>query len=269
MSLAASALEVPAQRVHGVVTDATSNARLTGVLVTLMDGANRAILEATTDTTGSFNLAATQPGSYRLRISLIGYLSFTSDALDLAPREAVQVSVRLATQAIPLNPVVVVARRSTGRLADFERRRERHASGYFMGQSDIDKRPVAKASTLLMNIPGIRLQAIRRRGSTTEDRHVIQFSGPSGAPCVANVFIDGVQAQQSPVTIDELLDVAALGAVEVYPRAAGAPIEYQRSNNCGVVLFWTREVERVRRPWSWTKFAIGVGVVALAIVLIR
>ncbi|MGH7462384.1 MAG: carboxypeptidase regulatory-like domain-containing protein, partial [Longimicrobiales bacterium] len=261
---AAAAQQLDAQRVHGVVTDDASNARLTGVALTLIDDRDWAGAAATTDSLGAFDLRAPRSGAYRLRVELIGYVSFTSERLELASSEAVQVTVRLANRAVPVSPVVVVGRRMSGRLADFERRRANHASGYFMTRDDIDKRAIAKPTTLLMGVPGVRLQALGRRGSTPDDRNVVQFTGSGARPCTANVFIDGVPAPQTPVTIDEILDVSMLGAVEIYSRAGSAPAEYQRGNTCGVVLFWTREHERGGR-WSWTKTAIAVGLVVTAV----
>lgn len=41
--------------------------------------------------------------------------------------------------------------------------------------------------------------------------------------------------------IDEYLDPGAVAAIEVYPRAAQAPAQYQALNaSCGVILIWTK-----------------------------
>jgi hypothetical protein len=181
----------------------------------------------------------------------------------------VQLTVRLATGAIPLDPVVVVARGMGGRLAEFDKRRARHATGYFLTREEIERRPLAKTTTVLFGIPGLMLQPIGRRGSPAEDRNIIQFSGSSGRPCVANVFIDGVPAAQSPISIDERLDASLLAAVEAYPRAGTAPPEYQHGNSCGVVLLWTREAERGGR-WSWVHLVVlAVAVVGFGALITR
>ncbi len=269
LGIAITATDLHAQVVRGAVTDAASNARLARVVVTLLDDRGRQTVVATTDSAGSFELRAPRSGSYRLQVALLPYVPFTSDRLELAASETVQLTVRLATGAIPLEPVVVVARGMGGRLAEFEKRRARHATGYFLTREEIERRPLARTTTVLLGMPGLTLQPVGRPGSPPDDRNIIQFSGSSGRPCVANVFIDGVPAAQSPATIDERLDVSVLAAVEVYPRGGTAPAEYQRANNCGVVLFWTREAERGGR-WSWLHLVVlAAAVVALSVILTR
>jgi hypothetical protein len=41
--------------------------------------------------------------------------------------------------------------------------------------------------------------------------------------------------------INDQIPTSTIAAIEVYPRAVGAPPKYQSLNgNCGVILIWTR-----------------------------
>ncbi len=63
------------------------------------------------------------------------------------------------------------------------------------------------------------------------------------------------------------MDPAQIGGIEVYPRPATTPIEYQRNVMCGTVLVWTRDPEP-GGEWSWRKIAAGVtGFVVLGILV--
>ena len=270
LALAASAMELRAQVVRGVVSDAASDGRLGGVMVTLLDERSRPGGQTLTDSAGWFEIRAPRPGSYQLQFSRLPYTTFTSDLIELGINLTTQIAARLSTTAIPLNPVVVVARGMNSRLADFQMRQARHGAGHFITQQDIDRRPLARPTTVLIGAPGVTLQQVSRgRGGTPDDRNIITFLGNGGRPCVANVFIDGVPTSQTPATVDERLDVASIAAVEVYARAGTAPAEFQRGNTCGTVLFWTREVEKRSGRRSWTHALIAVGVLTLGFLVTR
>jgi carboxypeptidase family protein/TonB-dependent receptor-like protein len=249
-----------AQVLRGRVTDAATNQRLRAAEVVLLDGQGRAIARAASDTTGAFELRGERPGNYSVRVALLGYTALTSDRIELRAREAVQIAVQLSTQPIPVAPVVIVARqRALGRLDEFEKRRTRSGSGYFITQKDIDKRVVMNASSLVVGVPGVTVQ------SGYYDRPQIMLPG-NGEPCRAKLYIDGILMRES---VDDVLIPAWVGAIEVYPRAAFAPVEYQSmGSSCGVVLFWTRELERGIK-WSWKKIAVGAGFVVGAVLVTR
>ena len=140
----------------------------------------------------------------------------------------------------------------------------RQGSGYFITQDEIDKHASMPASSLVSRVPGVTLKA-------AGPGNQILLPGTLDY-CQASVFVDGVRIQTSATGVDDLLIPAWIGGVEVYPRAASAPIEYRTDNNpatptadtdCGVVLFWSRDVQ-ADRGWSWKKIVAATGLLFYA-----
>jgi hypothetical protein len=63
-----------------------------------------------------------------------------------------------------------------------------------------------------------------------------------------------------------MLSSGMLEGIEVYTTVGSAPAEYQPTNNCGVVLFWTREAEGTGRRGVW-RIVAGVGAFAAILLL--
>ena len=264
--LVAGASPVSAQLVRGHVGDVESKLRLRAVDVALLDASGRTAAQATSDTTGGFELRAPRSGVYRLRATLLGYSPLTSDTIALRIRETVQVAVSMSAQAISVAPLVIVTRRQGSHLGEFEQRRARQASGYFLTQNDIDRRPITSASTLLLGVPGVTLHrdGLRDRHEILlPSNHVAALTDPK---CRATLYVDGRMIPDG--SVDDVLIPAWVGAVEVYPRSESAPLEYRLNNDCGVVLYWTRERESGVR-WSWKKVAVTAGFMAGAALLVR
>lgn len=264
-----------AQTVRGRVLEAETGAAVVGaeLLILTEDGVPR--VRGFSDTAGGFVLEAPTDGDYRLQVRHIGYAPFTSDVLEVYRDDAVTVMVRLGVSAIPLDPLVVVGRMGPeeGHLLAFQQRRldPGRVGGYFLTRAEIDRRPHATPSQLLLGVPGVTLQRINNSGAFTMDRSVIRMAaGNTGSigGCRANVFVDGsAVAQSETASVDDLLDATLIGGVEVYPRPITAPLQYQRDTGCGVVLFWTRRPGGGRRSRSHTlRWVLGTAAaVALGI----
>jgi len=257
-----------AQIFRGRVTDYPSGRSITGVQIDLIDDRGRGIVQTTTDTAGFFELRAPRSGVYSVRAALIGYQTLTSEPLEAGPREILELSLQLSVRPVSLTPVVVRVRPDRGsRLAEFEQRRTRHEAGHFITRPDIERRPVATASELLVGIPGVNLTP-QVNYIVPTDRYIISLRGSLGA-CQAHVFINGAEVSQGPTsTVDDLLIPEWLAGVEVYPTAASTPVEYRRPSGCGAVLFWTREPER-GGTWRWTRLVAAAGFLGAAIMLTR
>jgi hypothetical protein len=254
-----------AQVVRGRVMEAESARRLPAATVTLIDYNKQTVGRAVTDTAGNFQIRAPRAGGYQIRFDLLGYTPLTSERIELGARETVQLAVQLSTQALPVTPVVITARqRNRGNLEEFEKRRVRQGSGYFITQDEIEKHASMPASSLVSRVPGVTLK-------TTRYGSQILLPGTLDV-CQASVFVDGTRIQGSVTGVDDLLIPAWIGGIEVYPRAASAPIEYRTNNNpanpnadtdCGVVLYWTRDVES-DGGWSWKKIVAAAGLLLYA-----
>lgn len=123
-------------------------------------------------------------------------------------------------------------------MAEFEKRRARLGTGYYITQEQIEARPIATTSSLLLGVPGVVLRPTRFGGDM-----ITMHGGALG--CIATVYVDGMRVEGN---VDDFLVPQWIGAIEVYSRAALAPTEYSKGN-CGVVLLWTREPEKGGR---WT-----------------
>ena len=246
-----------AQVVRGRVSDHETGQWLGGAAVSLVDENGERRAAASTDTTGAFELRVLRAGSYHLLVSLIGYLPFRSEAIQVRARETVQVAVRISGQPIPVTPLLISARsRSSGRLAGFESRRTSLGTGHFITQKEIDRRPLASPSTLLLGVRGVHLRPADQSGH--RNRVFMQSAGIG--ECAANLFVDGIPFRGS---IDDYVIPDWLGAVEVYSTAAMTPAEFRLENTCGTVLFWTKEPESGTN-WSGIKIGVLAGLVLFA-----
>jgi hypothetical protein len=264
-----------AQSVRVAVEDAETGAPVVGATVTLLAG-GRAVTAAETGADGRADLTAEEAGAFSLAVRALGYRDFTSDELAVSDRSYVEVRVVLGIDALPLEPVTVVA---TGALlsphmAGFERRRaDPSLGGSFLTRKDIERRPIAVPTELLQSMPSVDIAPIMTADAPiVSGRNLVWFpndrgtaSGRRGA-CLAELYVDGVRTRQSAAaSADDLLAGAEIAGVEVYPRASNAPLEYQGTGTCGVVLFWTEEPEGSSGIWSWKRMAVGGGLLAVLV----
>lgn len=254
------ATPIAAQVVHGRVIAVGDRSPIGQARLLLRDAEGITRAAAVSTEAGDFELRSDASGMVRLEVSHLGYANWETANFALASDAAIEVEVKLGIEAIPLEPLIVIARRSLGegRLFSFEQRARdlEGFGGYYLTEEDIGRRPAATPSGLVVGTPGM---SIRPVGSTAGlDRSVI-MSGD----CVARTFIDGVRYEQTDMTsVDDLLALGIIAGVEVYPRALSAPVQYQGIGNpeCGVVLFWTKEPTlNPEGGWSARRIAVGFG----------
>src|SRR5687768_12532941 len=136
-----------AQILAGRVLEAGSGAPVGGAQLRLLaaNGGQRGAV--VTDSSGWFQLPVPAAGRYSLAVEHIGYARFASNALEIPARQTVTVEIRLGRDAIPLDPLVVTARRrDVGRLAEFRQRVATEPAGRFVTRAEIDRRPNANVS---------------------------------------------------------------------------------------------------------------------------
>jgi hypothetical protein len=251
--------------VQGYVLDVATDEPVQATLVALLEGESGETVAATatTDVAGRFYLAAGGPGTFRLRAEHLGYRTVTTPPFDLVDGEpALEVEVLLGAQAIPLAPLVIVSERPARmdlRLharGFLERRRqwgraEGSGFGHFLDRSDIERRNAFRVTDLLGDIPGVRPES---RGGRRPPEITLRSTTSmldAGLRCSPLIFVDGVPAAMGAperhvpggnpgVHIDELVSVANVVGVEVYPGLT-QPGEFQRGNLCGVIVLWTGE----------------------------
>jgi len=230
-----------AQMVRGVVLGVGDDTPIADALLVLRNENDVVVARATSDARGAFALQLRAAGRVSLEVSHLGYASWDTAPFDLGPGAVIEVEARLGVEAIPLEPITVVAQSTMalGPLAGFrERMGDPSLDGYFIEEEAIARRPLAKPSDLVLGAPGMSVGLAS--SATGMDRGVIMSGG-----CPARTFIDGVRVRQGDgASIDDLLPPDRIAGVEIYPRGAGAPVQYSdNSSRCGVVLFWTKPPE--------------------------
>jgi len=185
------------------------------------------------DDNGTFIIRGVTPGTQWVNVQAIGRAPL-GQAVDVRPGETTWVNVTLGPLPLTLAPVRVVGQASR-MLSDFEeRKRAGSGLGYFRGESEIAG--MASMRSVLSSMPTIQL--VRGRGNS-DFMALLPNPGIGGRGwCLAALYIDGFQADWDQLQTYKPKDLVG---VEMYPRAASAPIQYQEvATGCGVVLVWTK-----------------------------
>jgi hypothetical protein len=249
--VAPTAVEVAS--LDGLVTDRQTGSPVPGVDVQLLGvpGGRRI-----TDDQGAFRYDSLPAGTHRLSVTGLGYHP-VEDSVVLAAGAAYRLAVAMVPRALALEPIVVIAPRSTvlDRVGFLER--QRSGLGTFVTRDMIEARNPALVSDMLRTVPGIQIAPGRRGG-----RIPVMRGG-----CIPAVFVDGVSTVVS-VGVDLSLSPHDIEAVEVY-RGPEVPPQY-RLNPCGAILFWTREptAQSGERPF-WRRLAVVAAVATVIAVLMR
>ena len=110
--------------------------------------------------------------------------------------------------------------------------------GYFITPEDLDFRKPTQILNMAEGVPAVRVEH-----NILSPRSDI-LRGQGG--CLMSVYLDRVRiAGRAPPLVDDFVNELVLpqqvAGIEIYPRAIGAPPQYQSSaNTCGVVLIWSK-----------------------------
>lgn len=170
-----------AQIVTGRVVDAADNEPVAGATVTLLDQLAAPQRAVVSNSAGNFIMSITSAGTYRLWAGRIGYATIESPAIEIGDGEVVEVEVRLAVEAVAMEPLTVVVRRP-------ETQRERDLRGFYerterYGESDIGPRQIYTRDKLA----GWYAFSVEE-----VFRFYIRWT-PYGSGCNPKVYLDGRQ----------------------------------------------------------------------------
>lgn len=273
----------PSQTIRGVVVEDGTRMPIVGADVQLTTSSGRNVATAQTDSVGGFVLLPRRSGSFAVRLRHLSYVFADSVVVAVRPGEAIEIELRMGRTAIPLEPVVVTVR-GNARLAGFYERMRQPGFGQFVTRADIEaRRGTIRATDLLRAMPGIEIITVGLGGSDrdpppppgtpreTMPRVALITMHRAGGPCEPAIFIDRLEIRQfKDAGIDDFLKPEMLEGFEVYPRSAGAPVEFVEPNTCGVVAFWTRSATGEEEgKWSWKKLAAAAGSFLLMVTLTR
>jgi hypothetical protein len=230
-----------AASVSGSVTDATSRRSVEGAIVQFSDG-----LVAVTDRRGDFKIKVVPAGTYRVRVSRIGYRPKRIDLPIDRDDRTLYMEVSLEPLPVQLEPVVVRGDTSTivaygRRLAEFYRRRHQ-GIGRFITRQDIDRRSPNRVSDLFWNVPGAWISYDPLGQASVTFRGM--FTGFGGGAlggfgrCPAAWYIDGMRMPTDMGSLDNWVLPEQVEGIEVYNGIATVPLEFY--GGCGAIVVWTR-----------------------------
>jgi hypothetical protein len=192
---------------------------------------------------------------------MLGYAAVTSDVLELGTGETIELSVPMTLDPVKLAAVTVRSRSRSSlteiALRGYYDRRDagrRIGMGRFLDRGEIVQKGT-KLSDVLRRIPGLRVfltgpcvfiitgsnpTGTNRWEPPTSNRVMKDCTIPPANVCPANIFLDGMPLKPSEVSLDQIVPLDWVEAIEVYRRAAELPAEFLSSGSCGVVAVWTR-----------------------------
>jgi hypothetical protein len=271
----ASAATMPlhGQIVKGRVVLAGTENALDGVTVRLFFPDGRPAAGMVTDTSGSFRLHAPRIGAFTLTAERVGMAPLSLPDVQLNLSEELEVELRLAETAVPLEPLVVKGRSQAalGMLAGYYERVERQqrlGAGHVITRDRIEERQALDVSDLLRDLPSVSVVRGPNRDAS------VLFRSSRGE-CTPKVYLNGMRVNRggaagSAAVVDDLVQPHMLEGVEVYRGVSEMVGEFYDEGHCGVVLLWTRRDAEGGRPFSWARLIVGLGgLLALGLLLMR
>jgi hypothetical protein len=214
--------------IRGIVRDPRKNP-LAGATIDV-DGVDA---QVRTDANGRFAAANVPTGSRTIAVRALGFAPLFQP---IAVLEKQNDEITVDMLAVSLPSVNVTGRQNVSLLQlDFEQRK-REGFGTFKDSTEIVKHTSIRS--IFQGIPSLVITGVdvRSFGLFTPGQS-LSTNNPAGG-CPANIYIDG---QPSDLGVLISLSKEQIAAIEVYIRQEFAPAKYLLlSNNCGVVLVWTK-----------------------------
>jgi len=237
MSAQVGTSNAPAARVTGRVADAIGTAIVKAeVLVT------NTSLHAETGSDGRFELTGIPSGAVEVVVRRMGF-SPAKISLDLTAGELRDIRVLLSPVAMVIDSVAIKAEAPPieKNFGGFETRKAR-GFGTFITREQIEKKNPRVTSELFRTVAGVKL--LRENGTPT----VVSTRLGTMAYCPLRYFIDGASYPLSGQSIDSMIQVVDIGAIEIYPGGATVPPQFGgRESACGVIAIWTRQGTRASK----------------------
>ena len=240
--------EFGAQGVQGVLVDRESGHRIRTAEISVHLAAGRIIGTAVTDQDGFFRVRTPTPGRYLVSARALGYGDVAEQAVDVSLGKLSVLEVRMAPEALALEPIVVTAEQRTFHLEmEGFYRRQAEGFGVFMTPELLEERRPHKVTNLFFGLPGVRVI----EPSQGAGGRAVYFRGGerSGGVCWPMVYVDrhlvstgGLPgAGAEPTAVDDVVFAADVLAIEAFRSPAEIPSEFSGPNaGCGVIVLWTR-----------------------------
>lgn len=254
-SMAGSVLADDPVIVVGSVVDRMDEAPLQGAEVRLRQGTDESWIgaEVTTNEDGEFRTPPLQPGSYELRVRLLGYRTLTQD-VEVEGASPMTISVELAREVVELEGIAVVATRNPYLDESGFYERQRAGFGPTLTREEILARSPRQMTDVIRGFAGVEL--------VLGDSPTSPFVFFRRLGCRPDIVIDG--ANYGPDTrMDDLVQPNNVQGLEIYRGGASVPPTLS-TNPCGAILLWTMSDDFPDgERFGWTRVAIGVVVLGL------
>lgn len=238
--------------VTGTVVDAATEIGLPGATVDAIDEVESVLATTTTDDEGMFVLSVDRAAGARIRVRAPRYETATGEPLPPRTRRH-RARVELAPEAVEVEGVVVEV---DGGIAKLEMNRFYHrrrvVDGVFLDEADVAELAGPDLSTALLRLPQVERWEIGPANTTSQRVQIRAAVRRVGPYCMPAIYLDGRLARAGWVmkgdgptstypTLDDLVSLHDVLAVEVYDTPAVIPIEFTGPGAlCGVIVLWTR-----------------------------
>lgn len=248
LALVFGAVPAAAQvRLTGLVIDDDGDKPVAGARVEIYDFGGYKLAQVVTDERGSFAYPLRRPGTYRLRVTRVGFRVTDTPEWSTGANSYVNVEVRLKSDAVLLTPLTVVARTPaySSPVLDGFHARLGSGLGTFFTRADVERIKPSYLSDLITRIPGVM---VATSGLGTTERHIYVGRNAGIRSCPAQIWVDGFLLNpRSPsgetvgMTLDEAVSPGSVEGIEIYRGLSGVPAEFLNQDaRCGVIAVWTR-----------------------------
>jgi hypothetical protein len=210
----------------GTITGGPDDAPLAGVRISVDATFPEAHHEATSDSTGAFQLEALAPGTYTVTAAHPGFQTLDR-RVDVQGLPPVRLDLFLAAEGEERSSSATIrARPDPLQASGFYYRRDRE-SGSFLVASEIRLRGAGSVSELVLSLSGFRLSPQGGRQTVVGRRG-----------CPPSLFIDGLDRGDIR-QIDFLVTLDNIAALEAYPGSSPPAVFAGLNTLCGAVAVWT------------------------------
>ena len=224
----------------GVVRDSTG-APLGGAVVAV-EALGRSVFS---DAAGRFRLGGLPTDTVDVSVRRVGF-SPAYFSVAIAPRVTVSIAVRMLPSTATLGTVRVEGERDArdltlNRSGFYDRKRS--GSGVFLGPEFMDTRRGIAATTLLREVPRVRVRCPSRA-----NMGCVPLLSTGAGSCVPDLVIDGVAVATVGGDFDAIVDTRYVRGIEVYRTYLETPPRFVRpQNGCGSIVVWTEMAPPARR----------------------
>lgn len=252
VSLLASGLvqTAQAQTINGTLMEVDSEQPISLGLVLMLTESGDSITSTVTDSRGRFSISADEPGSFILVASAFGFKETPAGVFELGEDGVMDIEFRIAATPMPIDGLLVSLQRPVlqhNLVRNGFVRRITRGRGRFITPAQIEKSTATSTTDLFREIPGVHLT--NPSGGLVGKTVVRMLS--AGDYCAPTVYLDGVRISSgtaADMSLDDLVPLEMIDAVEIYRRPSEVPVEYGMTGSggsrglgpCGVLVVWTK-----------------------------